>query len=433
MSLQLIDLIKGQLGPAMITQAASQYGESENTVSAAVNALVPVVIAALAENAHNPAVIKALKDAPTLGFTSNLLTATSTPFITDVEKDMFAGKRDTIVSTVAGFSNIKESSASHLLNAATGAALATAGKYAESHSLDDQGIVRLLEQQKDSLAQYLPAGFNYGNTHTTSTHTEVPAAAATSAAAASASRPVAEPVKTVHEDKGVHVTRSGNTHAAPEKSGGSIWKWIITLALLGILAYFFFSRNEHKDPNPAVTDSTIVNDSGMVNANDTAATAAPKKDLVDIDLNGKKLKGLANGMESKLIEFLKSAEYNHATDDVLKDKWFDFDNITFVFGSANQLEPGSEVQLQNVADILKAYPDAKIKIGGYTDKKGDAAVNKKLSQDRADYLKSELTKLGVGSQISGAEGYGSEFATVPADKSDSERSIDRKMAVRFQK
>jgi hypothetical protein len=32
-----------------------------------------------------------------------------------------------------------------------------------------------------------------------------------------------------------------------------------------------------------------------------------------------------------------------------------------------------------------------------------------------------------------AEGYGSEFAKVAADKSDAERAIDRKMSVRFTK
>ncbi len=158
------------------------------------------------------------------------------------------------------------------------------------------------------------------------------------------------------------------------------------------------------------------------------------KTSVDIDLNGTALKGYKNGLEESMIAFLKPDGYKNAADDAaLKDKWYNFDQVNFKMGSANQLEAGSSVQLQNLAAILKAYPDAKIKIGGYTDKTGDEAVNKKLSQDRANFIKGELTKAGVGAQVLSAEGYGSEFAKVAADASDAERATDRKMAVRFAK
>ncbi|WOC50856.1 hypothetical protein BPO_0209 [Bergeyella porcorum] len=117
----------------------------------------------------------------------------------------------------------------------------------------------------------------------------------------------------------------------------------------------------------------------------------------------------------------------------LKDQWYNFDNVNFKMGSTNQLEAGSAEQVANLVAILKAYPDAKIKIGGYTDKTGDAAVNKEISQKRADFIKGELAKAGVGAQVVSAEGYGSEFAKVPAEASDEERAADRKMAVRFTK
>ncbi len=158
------------------------------------------------------------------------------------------------------------------------------------------------------------------------------------------------------------------------------------------------------------------------------------KTEVKVDLNGQTLTAYENGLEQGLINFLKSGGYTSAADDAaLKDKWFDFDNVNFKMGSSNQLEAGSEAQVQNLAKILKAYPDAKIKIGGYTDKTGDDAGNLKLSQERANFIKTELSKLGVGAQVVGAEGYGSKFATVAADKSDAERAVDRRMAVRFTK
>lgn len=157
------------------------------------------------------------------------------------------------------------------------------------------------------------------------------------------------------------------------------------------------------------------------------------KTAVKVDVNGTQLNAFQGGLEESIVSFLKSDGYKKATDDAaLKDKWYNFDTVTFKTGSANQLESGAE-QLSNLATILKAYPDAKIKIGGYTDKTGNEESNKKLSAQRAEFIKSELSKLGVVGQVISAEGYGSEFAKVAATASDAERAIDRKMSIRFTK
>lgn len=157
------------------------------------------------------------------------------------------------------------------------------------------------------------------------------------------------------------------------------------------------------------------------------------KTQISIDLNGTALKGYANGMEESIVKYLKSGQYATATEDNLKNVWYNFDNVNFKTGSANQLEAGSHEQLENLAKILKAFPDSKIKIGGYTDKTGDEAKNLKLSQERASFISNELSKLGVTGQVISAEGYGSKFAKVDPKASDAERAADRKMSVRFTK
>lgn len=101
-------------------------------------------------------------------------------------------------------------------------------------------------------------------------------------------------------------------------------------------------------------------------------------------------------------------------------------------GSADKKTADSKVQLENLAKILKANPAVKIKIGGYTDKKGDDAGNLSLSQKRADFIKSELGKMGA-TQITGAEGYGEKFAKVDENATDDERASDRKMSLRLEK
>src|SRR5262249_39845916 len=107
-----------------------------------------------------------------------------------------------------------------------------------------------------------------------------------------------------------------------------------------------------------------------------------------------------NGVERQLIGFLDDP--NRAVD---QTTWFDFDRLLFETGSAT-LKPESKEQLHDVAEILKAYPNVKVKVGGYTDNTGDANANLKLSQDRATVVVTELVALGVPASRLSGEGYG---------------------------
>lgn len=161
------------------------------------------------------------------------------------------------------------------------------------------------------------------------------------------------------------------------------------------------------------------------------ATTDANRTLTEVSLpNGTKLQAYPGGIEDQLVKFIQSADYKNATADSLKEKWFDFDDLNFKFGTT-ELVPESKRQLDNVVAILKAFPDVRIKIGGYTDKKGDDAANKKLSDDRAKAVKAALDKAGVGAQVPEAEGYGEERATVPETADDKAREADRKTSIRL--
>ena len=72
------------------------------------------------------------------------------------------------------------------------------------------------------------------------------------------------------------------------------------------------------------------------------------------------------------------------------------------------LQPSSEEQLNNIAEILKAYPNVHVKIGGYTDNTGDAAANKALSEARAKNVMDALVAKGVDASRMESEGYGDQ-------------------------
>jgi outer membrane protein OmpA-like peptidoglycan-associated protein len=111
-----------------------------------------------------------------------------------------------------------------------------------------------------------------------------------------------------------------------------------------------------------------------------------------------------------------------------KDNWFNFNNLNFEFGT-DKILPESISELENITRILKAYPNVKIKIGGYTDKLEDEATNLKISTKRAKAVFEALKQQGVGSQLEGAEGYGSQFAQFSATASEEDRKKDRRISI----
>jgi K(+)-stimulated pyrophosphate-energized sodium pump len=131
------------------------------------------------------------------------------------------------------------------------------------------------------------------------------------------------------------------------------------------------------------------------------------------------------GIENKLLSFIKSDK------PVDKTTWFDFDRLTFETGAAT-LKPESQEQLKNIAEILKAYPAVNVKLGGYTDNTGNAASNLKLSQDRANSVRVELEKMGIGKDRLDAEGYGQEHPVASNDTEEG-RAQNRRISIRVTK
>jgi outer membrane protein OmpA-like peptidoglycan-associated protein len=130
-----------------------------------------------------------------------------------------------------------------------------------------------------------------------------------------------------------------------------------------------------------------------------------------------------NGVENKLLVFIKDPNAP-----VNADTWFDFDRLLFDTNAAT-LQPSSQEQLQNIANILKAYPNVHIRIGGYTDNQGDAASNLKLSQDRADNVMHEIIVLGVDPSRLDAKGYGEDHP-VADNSTDVGRAQNRRISMR---
>lgn len=81
-------------------------------------------------------------------------------------------------------------------------------------------------------------------------------------------------------------------------------------------------------------------------------------------------------------------------------------NVLFDFDKAT-IKKGYFGDIDNLAKVMKEYPDLNVVIEGHTDNIGTAAYNKKLSQRRADAVKQYLVeKAGIDANRLTAIGYG---------------------------
>ncbi|HRF80883.1 MAG TPA: OmpA family protein, partial [Flavobacteriales bacterium] len=153
---------------------------------------------------------------------------------------------------------------------------------------------------------------------------------------------------------------------------------------------------------------------------DTSSTGAEYSHKLK---SGKEIKGASTGVESGLIGFLTSGK------EADKETWFNFDRVTFATGSAEVDMANSDAQLSNLVEILNAYPNLRLKIGGYTDNTGNEADNQKLSQQRAEAVTAALVAKGIAGDRLEAEGYGSQHAVASNDTEEG-RAQNRRMALR---
>ena len=201
------------------------------------------------------------------------------------------------------------------------------------------------------------------------------------------------------------------------RPAATAWLWpvvILGLLLLGGLIWYF---------NRGTTVSAPVNtatEAGNAIANSASALGAFFQTTIP---GGIVLNIPQNGVENKLLIFIKDPNAQVDT-----ETWFDFDRLLFDTNAAT-LQPSSQEQLQNIANILKAYPNVHLRIGGYTDNQGDAAANLKLSQDRADNVMQQIIVLGVDPSRLDAKGYGEDHP-VADNATDAGRAQNRRISMR---
>jgi OmpA-OmpF porin, OOP family len=398
MAANLLESVGGFVTPDLIGRIGSTLGESPGAVSKGMGAVLPALLGGVIERSQQPSTLQQLfslltdpaNDGSVLRDPGSLvgmlgqggggslagLTAKLLPLL-------FGGRTDSLVTAIASYAGIQSTTAQSLLKLASPLVLGYLGDRVRKEGLGAPALASLLGSQRDSIQRAIPgalAGF---------LGPAVPRAA--------------EP-------------RPAPRAALPERRSGL--GWLLPVAIgLGLLAGLWSvvrggdEQVAERAPAPPVAAPAPV------------AAPPPTAGVLRRALpNGVQITIPETGFESRLADFLGDSG------SPLGDTWFDFDRLLFETDSA-ALEPESREQLANAAEILKAYPSVRVKIGGYTDNTGDAAHNLELSRARAATVRGELVALGVAADRLEAEGYGQEHP-VASNASEAGRAANRCIAMR---
>ncbi|UKJ07578.1 OmpA family protein [Solitalea lacus] len=431
MATNIIDTLKGFVSPDLVSQASSMFDESPSSVSSAMGTAFPSILAGLLNKSSDSSAMSGIFDLikgaggganSVLSHPNDLLTGLgsgeSGGVIEQGKKllsSLFGDKTAELSTMLGSVSGLKSSSAGSILSLAATIVMSFLGKKVVNEGLGLSGLLSFLGSQKDNIINAAPAGLS-------------------SLLGLGSLANLGSNLGSI-KDTVTGAARHAE-HAAPSPSGSS-WLRNLLLAAVALLAVFFLWRSCNKKPDmTAVTptvDSMVDKATEMVDtaaqmASDAATKAAEKLGAFFKRKlpNGIELNIPEFGIENKLIAFIEDA--NKPVD---KTTWFSFDRLTFETGSA-VLKPESQEQLQNIAEILKAYPNVEVKIGGYTDNVGDAKANLKLSTDRANNVKAELEKLGIDGKRISAEGYGHEHPVASNDTEEG-KAQNRRIDIRVTK
>ena len=402
MSNNLLELINENITGDVVSKLANFLGESPNNTSSALSSAIPSILAGLVnkgtdtqgastilsllnQGSHDGGILNNLLAAFSGGEeTSKLLTTGAT-----LLSSIFGPKADGVANLIASASGISKTSSNSLLGLLMPLVFGVLGKTVKSEGISSAaGLVSFLGKQSGFFKKFLPAGLSsilgLANLN----------------------------------DLGKKASATA-THVVEERSSsiGKFLPWLL-LPLLFALFWYFLKNIEKPEPTVPVVSAPDVSMPKIV-----APVVEKVGNFFETTLSsGFAIKGAQEGIEKKLIIFIQDT--GKAVNETI---WFTMDGITFDTDKAT-LTPESSVQENNIAEILKAFPNVKIKIGGYTDNTGDANHNLTLSEERANTVKNELVADGIDASRLEAKGYGSEHP-VATNETEEGRQQNRRIDI----
>jgi outer membrane protein OmpA-like peptidoglycan-associated protein len=432
MKSNLVETVKFCFTSEVISQLSAATDERDTAVIQALEKAIPLVLnAILAQTGPAEARAELLElareadEAGILSQLSDLPAATWHEPASNLLLDLLGDTYRQTVNHLAAGTDIRPAAAGTLLEVAAAAVLGVLGRFAADNHLTPSEFIGWLQAQKAEIAAALLPG------------TPSPATDAVAAPA-----PPRTPVmrRSASPPRPIAIARPA---PAPTPATGQVWQW--GLLLLAVAGLSYYIGRDHQ-PTPAeaalATPGAPAPAASPTTASD-ASIASPVAGRYDQDLDtyiydtgrpitltladGTTQQVGANSTENRLYTFLATPSVQ--VDSVNRTKgWINFDRVNFEPAKATLL-PSSDTQLRNVAHILRNFPRAVVKIGGYTDSTGVPLQNQQISEERAKTALLTLAQMGVNSDHLQAKGYGAKHFVGP-NNTPAGRALNRRISVR---
>jgi OOP family OmpA-OmpF porin len=435
-----------------VHQVSTAFGENESHTSTALSSVVPLVLGGLVARAQQPGgaaeLLSLAQQVHRRGLLSDisvLLRGLTTPAAAatpatgslpsrgaDMMRSLLGAAYAPAVAGISQHAGVGEATVGNLLSTGVAVVLGLVGRQAAQDNLDAQGLSSYLGSQRSSVLGglgKLPSGLG---SSVAALVMDTPVAEPRSAPAQPVSSPSAPATQEEPQRQPIRPEPLEPAPASPKR-----WPWVLLVLLIGIGVVAYLLRGGQ--PQPAASAQTptpsVLTDADSTNAGapTTYYDAASGNYIYDTGadttvklLDGTPLKVGRTSMEAKLVSFLSDNNQPVSADKT--QGWLVLDRVYFKRGEAN-LTAGSQLQFENLAAILKAYPRAVIQLAGFTDNQGAAEANLLLSADRANMARKLLLTAGLEPNRVAARGYGQEHP-ISSNRTPEGRAQNRRLAIR---
>ncbi|GGF18068.1 OmpA family protein [Hymenobacter cavernae] len=456
----ILESISACFTEELLQRLSATLGPSPSVIRQALDRVVPLVINSLQNWVARPTGVEVLWNLTRHAHEASFLNQLHTPaafegrggrLMQDLLGDTYMG----IISPLRAGADLSEASFALLMEVAVATVLGTFGKYAADHQLDATRLSRWLRQQQSVVPVLPPA--QAGN------FVPPPLSPTPRTKPASAPKPSSPEKDVLHRftvaGAGTWEKVGGGITFTPSRRGNWLTKrrrWQLALLVVlvlgvGYLASSYLNQSEpttalasappaeapleaanvvaasYNDPNAPVSEplATAVPAGHYDPSTDTYIYTIGQPLVLTLP-DGSKQRVGTNSTEYRLYRLLTDPSQRFDGQS-LASGWINVDRVYFTPGQAT-LTAESQQQLQNLASILKAFPQARIKLGGYTDSIGDPQKNLLLSQSRAATAMQALVKLGVDPNRLQAEGYGAQHF-VASNAGPVGRALNRRLSL----
>lgn len=180
-------------------------------------------------------------------------------------------------------------------------------------------------------------------------------------------------------------------------------RFFLPILLLAILSLTSCQSDNKADGNAA--NNAAATSTGA--AQPATSPAASEADNIIVDSPKQSKRKLACGTEIVLLDGgveAKILQKIEAKEKPAPDAWMDFDQLAFKTDGTTLDVPKSIGPLSNIAQLLKCYPNLKLKIGAFGNHGSDQQLSTKTAALLAETLKATL--IGMGAQPSSLQTVG---------------------------